>query len=89
MSSYQWTDYSAIAPVHRSLTQRVNTDPGLNIQIRQPLGNVPGFSGRLEASAELRNLLAEGYVPLSTPDGGRLVLVQAPRSVRGTISFIF
>ncbi len=89
MSSYQWDDYSAVAPVHRSLTQRMNTDPGLNLQIRQPLGNVPGFSGRLEASAELRNLMAQGYVPLSTPDGGRLVLVQAPRSVRGTISFIF
>jgi hypothetical protein len=40
-------------------------------------------------SAELRNLLAQGYLPVSSPDGRRLWLIQLPRAVRGGISFIF
>jgi hypothetical protein len=42
----------------------------------------------MEASADLRNLLAQGYLPLSA-GGQRLLLVQTPRSVRGGLSFIF
>jgi hypothetical protein len=44
--------------------------------------------GRLEASAELRNILAQGYVPLNL-SGRKAYLVHAPRSVRGGLSFIF
>jgi hypothetical protein len=43
----------------------------------------------MEASADLRNLLAQGYLPLSAAGGQRLLLVQTPRSVRGGLSFIF
>ena len=88
-ASYKWTDYSVLAPSHRSLTQRVSADPGLNIQVRQPIGSVPGFSGRLEASAEIRNLLEQGYLPITTANGKRLLLVQSPRALRGSLSFIF
>ena len=45
--------------------------------------------GRLEASADLRNLLAQGYLPLAAGDGRRLLLVQSPRALRGGLSFIF
>jgi hypothetical protein len=41
------------------------------------------------ASAELRNLLAQGYVPISTPDGRTLYLIQNPRALRGGLSFVF
>ena len=40
-------------------------------------------------AADLRNLLAEGYVPLLTPQGRRVYLLHTPRSVRGGLSFIF
>ena len=43
----------------------------------------------MEASADLRNMLAQGYLPMSFPDGRRLLLVQTPRSFRGGLSFIF
>jgi hypothetical protein len=40
-------------------------------------------------TAEARNLMAQGYLPITTPDGRRLWLVQFPRSLRGGLSFIF
>jgi hypothetical protein len=90
VASYQFTDYDVLNPVHLSLTQRSTLDPGLNFSVRQPVPGIGGvFAGRLEATAELRNLLAQGYLPISTHDGRRLLLIHSPRSVRGGLSFIF
>jgi hypothetical protein len=61
----------------------------LNLVLRQPLpigGSVPG---RFEASADFRNLLKTGYVPLQAPDGRVLSLLQAIRSYSGALSYIF
>ena len=87
--SYQWMDSNAILPNHYYVTQRNYPEAGLNIQIRQPIPCFSGLPGRFEATADLRNLLAEGYLPVSTPDNRRLLLVQSPRAVRGGLSFIF
>jgi hypothetical protein len=57
--------------------------------VRQPLPGFLGFGGRLELTAEVRNLLAQGYVPVTTADGRTLLLVQAPRALRGGVSFVF
>lgn len=90
IASYQMTDYGSLNPVHLSLTQRANIEPGLNFYLRQP---IPGFGtmfpGRLEATAEVRNALGQGYLTLFTPGGQRLLLVQSPRSFRGGVSLIF
>ncbi len=58
----------------------------MNLHFRQP---IPGFGKRIEATADLRNLLAQGYLPLSTSEGQGLLLVQNPRSFRGGLAFIF
>ena len=39
--------------------------------------------------ADLRNLLAQGYLPLGIAGGQSLTLLETPRSVRGGLSFIF
>jgi hypothetical protein len=89
-ASYQWTDYRVLHPVHLSLTQLSSIEPGLNLHIRQPLPGIQGMiPGRLEATADFRNLLAEGYFPLNAGAGRRLLLIHAPRAVRGGVSFIF
>jgi hypothetical protein len=44
--------------------------------------------GRLEATAELQNGLAQGYLPISQ-GGQQVMLVQSPRALRGGLSFIF
>jgi len=86
--SYQWADYSTIMPTHFYLTQSTYPEPGLNIRVRQPIPSFPGIFGRLEATAELRNGLAQGYLPIS--DGTqRVLLIQQPRALRGGLSFIF
>ena len=87
--SYHWTDYAAVSPRHIYLTQSYQPDLGFNIGIRQPLPSFGVWSGRVVASAELRNLLAQGYVPVSSADGRTLYLIQNPRTVRGGLSFIF
>ena len=76
-------------PGHLFLTQSLAAEPGVNISIRQPLPSVGGVPGRFEATAELRNMLEQGYLPVTTSDGRALVLTNAPRAVRGGLSFIF
>jgi hypothetical protein len=44
---------------------------------------------RMEATADLRNLLAQGYLSLGAIGGQQVLLVENPRSVRGGLSFIF
>ncbi|MCC6538841.1 MAG: carboxypeptidase regulatory-like domain-containing protein [Bryobacterales bacterium] len=88
-ASYRITDYSKLNPVHLSLTQRTTLEPGLNLYLRQPIPGVGLLPGRLEASAEWRNILGQGYLPLATPGGHRLLLIQTPRALRGGVSLIF
>jgi hypothetical protein len=88
-ASYEWTDHRALTPGHVFLTQRMYPQTGLNVRLRQPLPGVGGLPGRLEATAELRNMLAQGYLPITLADGRRLVLANSPRAVRGGLSFIF
>lgn len=88
-TSYGWTDYSALMPGHLFLTQRALPETGWNIYLRQPVPTFSGMPGRLEISGELRNLLAQGYVPVKSGSGRNLQLIQSPRAVRGGLSFIF
>ncbi len=86
---YGWVGGGAIVPEHLFTTQQVVVTPGLNFVVRQPLPNFFGMPGHIELSAELRNLLAQGYVPISTPDGRTILLIQSPRAIRGAVNFIF
>jgi hypothetical protein len=43
----------------------------------------------MEVLMDLRNLLAQGYVPVMGQDGRTLYLVQSARSVRGGVAFSF
>ena len=57
--------------------------------IRQPIPGNSFLSGHIEAIIDLRNLLAQGYVPVLDQDGQTVYLVQSARSVRGGLSFNF
>ncbi len=88
IGSYEWTDYSALMPTHYYMTQKADPEPGLNFRIRQPIPLFSGLPGRLEANVDLRNVLAQGYIPL-TVSGRRVTMMQSPRALRGGLSFIF
>jgi hypothetical protein len=89
IASYGWMDGGSVIPLHVFTTQSTYVTPGLNVTVRQPLPSLFGMPGRLEVTAELRNLLAQGYLPLQDGSGRTLLLVQAPRAVRGGLNFIF
>jgi hypothetical protein len=90
IASYQWSgDHRWVMPGRLYTTQSMRPMPGLNVYFRQPIPGLSILPWRVEATADLRNLLAEGYLPLGTPNGLQAVLVQNPRSFRGGFSFIF
>jgi len=89
IASYQWVDQRSATPGQLYSTDPMHPEPGLNIYVRQPIPTFFSLPWRMEATADLRNMLAQGYLPLTTPDGGHLLLVENPRSVRGGLSFIF
>jgi hypothetical protein len=86
-ANYGWTDFSVLMPVHLFVTETGNQDIGVNVHISQPLPMIR-MPWRMEATADLRNLLAQGYLPLGGP-GARSVLTNSPRLVRGGLNFIF
>ena len=89
ISSYQWLNRRAVIATDLYNDFAARSDPGLNVVIRQPLPFGGSLPGRLEATADFRNLLKAGYVPIQTHDGQQMYLLQAIRSYRGALSFIF
>jgi hypothetical protein len=83
---YKWINSISVSRVDPYGESIYQINPYLYIGIRQPL---PWSAlGRWEANAECDNLLAQGYVPLSTPEGS-VLLVPALRSFRGGLSLQF
>jgi len=79
-AGYKWVSGMSVSRVDPYGESIYQINPYLYIGIRQPL---PKFAlGRWEANAECDNLFAQGYVPLSTPEGS-VLLVPAFRSFRG------
>ena len=90
IASYKWTSGpGALTQVDAFNASAGQAEPYLSFFIRQPLP-APGFiPGQVEALVDIRNLLAQGYVPVIGQDGHTLYLVQAARSVRGGLAFNF
>jgi hypothetical protein len=90
IASYQVTaDHRWASPGHSYSTASVRQMPGLNLYVRQSIPGLRMLPWRMEATADLRNMLAQGYLSLGTLSGQQLLLVETPRSVRGGLSFIF
>jgi len=88
VAGYGWAAAGALMPTHLSLTGPVNQEEGLNIAVHQPLPRFCSMRGRVEAVGELRNALAQGYLPINA-GGFRTVLTDSPRALRAGLSFLF
>ena len=86
IASYRWINGPALTPVDMFNASAGQSDPYLNIFIRQP---IPALGGHVEALIDIRNLLAQGYVPVLGQDGQTVYLVDSARSVRGGFAFNF
>lgn len=88
-ASYQWSSRPSVVAADPFNDFASRSEPGLNLALRQPLPIGGGMPGKFEASAEFRNILKTGYVPLHVADGRVLNLLQAIRSYSGALSYIF
>jgi len=88
IASYRHAGGRALTPVDLFNTSAGQADPYLNLCIRQPIP-ASFLAGHMEVLVDLRNLLAQGYVPVMGQDGHTLYLVQSARSVRGGVVFSF
>jgi hypothetical protein len=88
-ASYRLTNQKSLTPVDLFDDSPGRMDPYLNIFFRQPIPATSFLPGKMEAMVDLRNLLAQGYVPVIGSDGRTLYLVQSARSVRGGLAFVF
>jgi hypothetical protein len=88
-AGYGWVDSKSFVPVHVFVTQSNIVSPGLNFGFQQPIPTLFGFPGHIEITADLRNLLAQGYIPVGASGPGQLLVVQSPRAIRGGLNFTF
>ncbi len=89
VASYRWVNGSALTPVDMFNASPGQTDPYLNLFIRQPIPTLGFLPAHMEALIDVRNLLAQGYVPVAGQDGETVYLVQAARSIRGGLAISF
>lgn len=89
IASYRWTSGEALIPVDLFDTSPGQTDPYLNFFIRQPIPNLGFLPSHMEVLLEIRNLLAQGYVPVMGSDGRTVYLVQSARALRAGVAFNF
>jgi hypothetical protein len=89
IASYRWVNGQALTPVDMFNASPGQSDPYVSVFLRQPIPSMGFLTGHVEALIEVRNLLAQGYVPVMGQDGQTVYLVQAARSVRGGLAFNF
>ena len=89
IASYRWVNGPALTPVDMFNASPGQSDPFLNLFIRQPIPTLGFLPAHMQALVDLRNLLAQGYVPVMGQDGQTVYLVQAARSVRGGVTITF
>lgn len=89
IASYRWVNGQALTPVDMFNASPGQSDPYLNLFLRQPIPTLGFLPAHMEMLVDLRNLLAQGYVPVMSQDGQTVYLVQAARSVRGGVTITF
>ena len=89
IASYKWTSGNPLSTVDAFNASPGQIDPYLSIFIRQPLPCGSFMAGKMDALLDVRNLLAQGYVPVMGQDGRTVYMVQSARALRGGLAFTF
>jgi hypothetical protein len=89
IASYRWVNGPALTPVDMFNASPGQSDPYLNLFVRQPIPTMGFLPAHMEALLDVRNLLAQGYVPVIGQDGQIVYFVQSARSVRGGVTISF
>jgi hypothetical protein len=89
IASYKWTSGNTLSAVDAFNASPGQTDPYLSFFIRQPIPGTSFIPAKMDALLDLRNMLAQGYVPVMGQDGRTIYMVQSARSLRGGLAFTF
>jgi hypothetical protein len=89
LASYGWMPRGCVTGVDPYGQANHELLPYLGLQVRQPLPAVSFLPAHIEAVADFRNPLAEGYVKLARVGDEPLLLTPAYRSFRGGFSVQF
>jgi len=89
VASYRVINGAALTPVDMFNASAGQASPYLNLFLRQPIPGMGFLPCHMEAMLDVRNLLAQGYVPVMGSDGHTVYLVQSARAVRGGLAFTF
>jgi hypothetical protein len=89
IASYKWTSGNALSAVDAFNASPGQSDPYLSIFIRQPLPCGSFIPAKMDALLDVRNLLAQGYLPVMGQDGRTVYMVQSARALRGGLAFTF
>lgn len=88
-TSYQFAQDGRVTGVDPYGTADLEIQPFLGLQIRQPLPTLSFIPAKIEALADFRNLLGQGYVPAPRAEGRPFLLTSAYRTFRGGFSVQF
>jgi hypothetical protein len=89
VTSYEWVQGGRVTTVDPCAQASLQLQPYLGVQIRQPLPTIAFLPAHIEAMADFRNLLAQGYVPVGQSAEKPVLLSSAYRSFRGGFSVQF
>jgi len=88
-TSYEWVQRGRVTAVDPQGQADMQLQPYLDFEVRQPLPALAFLPARIEAIADFRNFLAQGYTPVAQPGEATLLLGSAYKSVRGGFSVEF
>ena len=88
-TSYKWVQGQSLVPVDPYDRGLAQADPYLNVVVLQPLPSPGILPVQIEALADFHNLLAQGYLPVHSPNGLTSYVFPAERSFRGGFTVIF
>jgi hypothetical protein len=89
VASYGWIPQGSVTSVDPYGQASLEVLPYLGFQLRQPLPVISFLPAHIEAIADFRNSLGEGYVKLAQAGDEPLALTPASRSFRGGFSVQF
>ena len=88
-TSYEWVQSGRVTMVDPQGQADMQLQPYLDVQVRQPLPALAFLPAHIEAVADFRNFLAQGYAPLTQAGESPLLLGSAYKSIRGGLSVEF
>jgi len=88
-TSYEWVQRGRVTLVDPQGQADMELQPFLDVQIRQPLPALAFLPAHIEATADFRNFLAQGYSPVTQSGESTLLLGSTYKSIRGGFSVEF